>query len=164
MERLRFWSHSCQAGWSSPYIFASNGALGITAAAPLYNTDGSEVLGAAAADYELSTIDDLLASNVEGIEDETTIFIIDNNGDLISSSVPGVVTNAARTVRVRATNCTDAVVKAAAVMILDAYASFSAASKHMIAVDVGGAGLFWAQSRELNDEYRLRWHVVVVSG
>lgn len=150
------------AGWSSPYIFAGNGALGITAAAPLYNTDGSEILGAAAADYELITLDEYLASEVEGIEDTTAIFIVDNNGDMISSSLPGIVTDRANTIRLRATNCTSAIVKATAQKILESYDSFSAASTIKVAVDISEAGLFWAQSRELLDGYGLHWHIVVV--
>ena len=59
---------------------ANNGALGITAALPLYSNgvDGGEFLGVAAADYELSSIDTTLAADVKGTEDTTTIFIVDN--------------------------------------------------------------------------------------
>ena len=83
------------AGWTEPYVFAGNGGclrgvdtelldlnddtqkhndtffltsgvLGITAVAPLYDTDDSIMLGAAAVDYELVSIDEKLAEQVLG--------------------------------------------------------------------------------------------------
>ena len=49
---VRPWYHQALttgAGWTTPYVFAGNGATGITATAPLYDTDGSVILGATAA-------------------------------------------------------------------------------------------------------------------
>jgi hypothetical protein len=148
------------AGWTDPYVFAGNGMVGITATAPLYNSDGSHILGAVAADYELGTLATLLEAAVSGSEDQFTLFIVDADGFMIAASVAGITS--VNDVRVKANMTSDAIVAASASTILEKHGSWSAASGIETTVSVpSGDGLYWALSTELTETHGLTWHVVV---
>ena len=137
-----------------------SGAVGITAVAPLYNTDGSILLGAAAADYELGTIDKFLGASVVGSEDKIVIYIVDREGIMISASVKGVAV--VNNERQYANMTNNSVIRASANQLKQKYSSWTNASKQLFVVSVpNGFGLFWAMSRELKDSHGLIWHVVV---
>jgi hypothetical protein len=71
-------------------------------------TDSGHVLGVFGASYTISTIDTLLASLLSD-EDDYLAFIVNNEGMLISASIPGkaVVHNA----QVDALNCSNIIIK-----------------------------------------------------
>ena len=118
-----------------------SGAVGITAVAPLYNTDGSILLGAAAADYELGTIDKFLGASVVSSEDKIVIYIVDREGIMISASVKGVAV--VNNERQYANMTNNSVIRASANQLKQKYSSWTNASKQLFVVSVpNGFGLF----------------------
>lgn len=108
--RARPWySAAVNAGsglYSAPYVFAQDGTLGMTYAAPFY--DGSTLMGVAAADYYIVDIDNMLSdynSNGAGV------FIFETQEDseynMIASSCHAVLTDSETETQLKAWNVED---------------------------------------------------------
>lgn len=69
---------------SDMQISKSNGSLIATLAAPVYSSDGSEIIGIVQRNYNLSVLHDLVASDV--MEDRQEILIVDRTGMVIAHS------------------------------------------------------------------------------
>jgi hypothetical protein len=116
-------------------------------------------------DYKLSTIETAINSlRGDNTDTEGTVYIVDNSGRLIASSIQGVlldpVTNewgvlAIESIEVR--------ISATAVGLLNINGSWPAVSgvKDIIIL-VPGVGLCWVKSTEFTDAFGLHWHIVVV--
>lgn len=145
--------------WSPPYVFASAPeGVGITAACAVKSAAG-QFLGVIGADFRLSTLDSFLEKSAT---EDDTIFVVDSGGILISTSTPGLSVKAS--VRVSATECDDALIRAAAIAVespeVGGWQSISVS--YPFAIDVYGKGLYWVNSKEFTDVYGLHWYFVVV--
>ena len=65
-------------------VSKSNGSLITTFAAPIYNLDGSEVIGIIQRNYDLSVLHEMVAKEV--IEDQQQIIIVDRAGAVVAHS------------------------------------------------------------------------------
>ena len=157
--------------WTDPYAFIGTGAtvLGITASRPIVTAAG-DYLGVFGADFLLSTMDTFLISTVStGDEDgRYTLFIADDSGKLISTSVLGASVDASTNTQVIANESSVSVIAAAATAINEEVAalglrSWTAVSGTvLIFQDETTSEIYYAMSQELKDAYGLRWHVVTV--
>ena len=148
--------------WTDPYLFFSAGVLGITAAIPIYDSAGL-LLGVAGADYQLDTLEQILQSHVSA-DANFLLFIVDNDGGMISSNIKGITYNTSTNTRFNAVNSSNAIVANVASRIVNDMNGFGNINETVITVSVPGEenGLHWVQVTELRDEYGLHWHVVVV--
>ena len=120
------------------------------------------MLGAAAADYELVSIDEKLAEQVLGKESDIIIYIVDPDGKMISASVPGVAV--VNNEQQYANTSDNTVIVATANYLVNQYGSWanaSASDKEVVVSVPDGLGLFWAKSEQLEESHGLTWHVVV---
>ena len=97
----RPWYTTAQAArigqaWSEVYVFVAacspiGKVLGITGAAVVHNVDGV-LLGVAAVDYQLTSIESVLANHLSGLPNAVA-FIVDNAEEkLVAASIPNITT------------------------------------------------------------------------
>jgi len=79
-------------GWTAPYLFPAGG-LGVTAAKPAYNASG-DFVGVVAADITLVSLVAFLNSPQMSLTPHMRHTVLEMNGYIIGSSVPGVVSSA----------------------------------------------------------------------
>jgi hypothetical protein len=72
--------------WSPPYLFRQSGTVGLTAARHLVTGEGAFV-GVAGADFEMSSVEALLRDSTDASGGTLTVFVVDADGKMISSSV-----------------------------------------------------------------------------
>ena len=149
--------------WTDPYVFASDASLGITAARRI-ETDAGQVLGVIGVDYKLSSLDAVLALDENAYQG--LIFVTDQKGTLVASSVAGVTVDSATNSQVQAVECPDTVIAAVSQSIVASQekgggGGWVSANRTVLTVDVSSKGLYWAQNHILID-HGLQWNVVVV--
>ena len=152
--------------WTDPYIFAGtelgSQLLGITAALPIYDSRG-RLVAVAGADYLLDTLDTTLQTHV-GTDGNFVLFIVDDDGYMIASSIEGTTYNPSTNVRLSAASVPNAIIATAANTIVSETNGFANANGTLLTMNVPGdeTEIYWVQAKELQDERGLRWHVVVV--
>ena len=154
------------ATWSEIYTFMQGGysKVGITAARHVLSADGS-FLGVAGVDFFLDSIEEILKSSTKTSKGTLIVFVVDDDGKMISSSVDDTVTrinlNGVEEQQ-NARNNTNAVIGAVANSVMSEFGGWDAASGLVKIVDVAPIGLHYYQSLNLTDDYGLHWHVAVV--
>ena len=149
------------AAWTDPYLF-TEGNVGITATRSLVSAEGT-VLGVLAADFNLATTEASLILSVSNSGYDITIFVVDNNGRMISSSAPGTVLDPLTGYEYGALGNPNPVINSVSQMVRSK-GSWGSVNGTVFILDVADEsahlGLYWFQSLELRDEYGLHWHVV----
>ena len=104
--RTRPWYQEGKAAgsglYSSVFVFATGGDLGITYAAPFY--DGTTLMGVVGIDFPLSSIDAILETFSTS---STGIFLMETNFDILASSCKALVADSATKERFKAYNVDD---------------------------------------------------------
>jgi hypothetical protein len=121
--------------------------------------------GCAGADYKLQTIETAINKIMgDNTDTEDTVYIVDNSGRLIASSIQGMLLDPVTNEwGVLAIESIEVKISATAVGLLNLKGSWSAAdSVKDILVPVPGVGLCWVKATEATDRYGLHWHIVVV--
>ena len=155
--------------WTDPYVFVGAGdpELGISAARPIVTAD-EEYLGVFGVDFLLSTMDTLLASAVTD-DSVYVIYIIDDQGLLISTSISGASVNSETNTQVVANQSSVSIIASATkaidarVVSVDGRNWTSIDGQLITFQDEVSREVYYAMSLELDDAYGRRpWYIVTV--
>ena len=142
--------YTCGLHWTAPFVFKSDGSLGITPAIGFLDSTTGLPLGVTAYGFKLSQITTLLSDAVQANPDMTA-YIMEGDGNLL-----GVSNDAAVTIndeRVNARDSTDAAIAKSAKLVIDDHYR----SDQTILVD---GELITVKGFEKDDQ--LRWYIVII--
>lgn len=157
--------------WTAPYVFASNGELGITATKRIESSTG-QILGIAGVDYKLSTLDDALAEQeIKSALDtnEYVTYVVQSDGYMIASSVYSASVrevNGTNT-QVLSYNSSNVIIATTSQfidkpIINGGGGGWASSNGTVLTIPIEGYGLYWTQVRRIENDYGLSWYVVVV--
>ena len=139
------------SAWSDVYIFAEDGSVGITAARQIL-TSTNQLLGVSGGDYKLSSVEDLLLEIVDS-EDGTMIYVVDNNGYIISSSIAGAALIDDDDWGVLAVESPHTLISVSAKAIISSFGSWADGDTgDPIIMDSEDHGLYYLKVQEIKDD------------
>jgi hypothetical protein len=150
--------------WTDPYLFADELTMGITAAQKIITYNG-ELLGVIGSDCSFATIEAEL-SRLTSVNDDVFIFIADCEGKLIATSKPGLSLDDNNN-PIKANSSAEPLVSEVSLMIEQdesegGLGGWENSNGTIFSIGIENKGLYWVEALELNDEYGLHWHVVIV--
>jgi hypothetical protein len=142
-------TYTCDLHWSAPYVFASDGSLGITPAMGFLNHATGSPLGVTAYGFKLSKVNTLLYDAVQGKPDMIA-YIMEGDGNLIAVSNGAPVTSSGA--RLNARDSTDASISSSAKLVID---------EHYRSDQTVISGTDLLTIKTFQKDEQLQWYIVV---